>query len=73
MEGTKVCGEDAALRYTWPGRDEAFICIGCAPRLAAIADAMGLHLQMIPLYSGGDPNRPTCSQHVRVQAETESE
>ena len=43
------CGIAAAFRFTWPGRDEAGICWGHAPKLKATADAMGMHLQLIPI------------------------
>src|SRR5687768_398867 len=42
-----ACEAPAAYRYTWPGRDESFICEGCAPQLKRVADAMGLHVQLI--------------------------
>ena len=62
-----LCGEHAAFRYTWPGKDEAHICVNCAVRLQAVANAMGLYVQLIPLsYGAGDPiptSFPTCSQH----------
>lgn len=64
---TKVCGERAALRYTWAGRPEAFICIGCAPRLAAVANAIGYPLQMIPIGMEFEGEPRTCSQNVRVE------
>lgn len=43
------CSEFAAVRYTWPGRDESVACITHAVNLKGVADAMGLHLQLIPL------------------------
>lgn len=43
------CPEVAAVRFTWPGRDEASFCIACAVKAKAVADAMGFHLQFIPL------------------------
>lgn len=39
----------ASYRYTWPGRDEAFICGECVPKLRGLASTMGLHLQVVPL------------------------
>ena len=44
----EICGKPAAFRYTWPGRDEDQICADHAPHLAHVAEAMGLHLQLIP-------------------------
>lgn len=63
---TKVCGNPAALRYTWAGREEAFICILCAPRLSAVADAMSYPLQLIPISPVFEGVARTCSQHVKV-------
>ena len=44
------CDTDAFYRYTWPGRDEAGICVIHAIKAQGVAAAMGLPLQMIPLY-----------------------
>jgi hypothetical protein len=38
------CVFPATVRYTWPGRDEAFACLPHALQLL-----IGLHLQMIRL------------------------
>jgi hypothetical protein len=43
------CTNPGAFRYTWPGKNEAIICEKDVTRLLTIADAMGLHLQVIPL------------------------
>lgn len=45
------CDLPAAFRFTWPGRGEQTICAVHAVRLAYMAKAMGLPLQIIPLYS----------------------
>lgn len=51
--GQSGCENGAKYRYTWPGRDEAFVCEKCAAKLEAVAAAMGLYLQLIPLADGG--------------------
>ena len=64
------CGEMANLRYTWPGKDEAVICIDCAQKLTAVANAIGLHLQLIPITGRDviDPlDWPTCPRNVKKQ------
>lgn len=65
---THVCGEHAAFRFTWPGREEAFTCVEHAGQLRGVAMAMGFPLQLIPLaYRAGDsmPSEfPTCKQQV---------
>ena len=43
------CDAPPAFRFTWPGRNEAFICSIHALKAKQIAEAMGLHLQMIQL------------------------
>lgn len=45
----KTCKNLAKYRYTWPGRDESLICEKHVAKLAAVAEAIGLHLQIIPL------------------------
>ena len=46
---TVKCGEPAALRYTWPGKDESQCCINHAMQIKNVAEAIGLHLQMISI------------------------
>lgn len=55
-----ICGADAAYRYTWPGRNEAFICAAHSQGLRAVASAMGLPLQMIAV----EPEQHVCEQKV---------
>lgn len=43
------CEETAKYRFTWPGRDEAVICEDHVGKLQAVAKAIGLSLQVIPL------------------------
>lgn len=57
-----TCGKAAAYRYTWPGRDESLICEEHSGKLRAVATAMGLHLQLIPVEDG------ECSQRVSRNA-----
>jgi hypothetical protein len=45
----KQCQMPAFFRYTWPGRDENFVCSDHATKLLQIAQAMGLYLQLFPL------------------------
>ena len=44
------CTAAASYRFTWPGRDESYVCERHARQLRAIAAAMGLPLQLAPLY-----------------------
>jgi hypothetical protein len=45
----KTCSEDAKFRFTWPGNDEAAACEKHALVVEAVAMAIGLSLQMIPV------------------------
>ena len=55
-----ICNKDAAYRYTWPGRNEAYICEEHSNMLRAVAGATGLPLQLIPV----DPQSACCEQKV---------
>ena len=43
------CTQPAAFRFTWPGNDEKGICVIHVERAKMIAQAMGFHLQIIPI------------------------
>ena len=43
------CKNKAAFRYTWPGKDESYVCNECAGGLKMLSGVMGCYLQMIPL------------------------
>ena len=55
------CNNPAAYRFTWPGRDESFICYIHAPQLLRVAEAMGMPLQMIPVHES-DQEKEECRQ-----------
>jgi len=63
------CGKHASLRFTWPGKDESTICVEHGIQLQRIAEAIGLHLQLIPIsYRASDPiptEFPTCQQESK--------
>lgn len=64
----KECGEHGAVLYTWPGKDQSVACIEHATELQGIANAMGMHLQLIMLSSDNvsDPlNWPACQQKIK--------
>ena len=44
------CTNKAAYRFTWPGRDESFICEEHSKKLQAISNAMGMCVQLIPIF-----------------------
>lgn len=46
------CKNPGAFRYTWPGKDEAYICAEHVGQLKAVASAIGLYIQIIPLPEG---------------------
>lgn len=43
------CQEQAAYRFTWPGKDESFICEKHVGKLREVAEALGLYVQIIEL------------------------
>ena len=49
QKGNGGCKDIALFRYTWPGRDEAYVCGHHAIALENIAGVIGMHLQLIPL------------------------
>jgi hypothetical protein len=60
------CGNQATLRYTWPGRDESYICDSCADKLDAVAQAIGLHIQLLPISADAGQQ---CEQQVKSKGE----
>lgn len=70
MANYKVCGEPGEFRYTWAGRDEAFICQGCVGKLMAVARAMGYPLRIISCGAVFEGEPRTCSQNVKVVADS---
>ncbi len=52
--GNVLCEAKGRFRYTWPGKDEAVVCEGHASKIKAVANAIGCHLQMIPLSENMD-------------------
>ena len=71
METT--CQNHASYRFTWPGREESFICSEHVSKLQAVAQAMtGLRLLIIQL----EPEEKEilwCSQKVKVTPEPTSQ
>lgn len=61
------CPNPGAFRFTWPGRDEAFICATCVEKLKAVAAAMGLYLQIRPIP---EDEQWQCDQIVEVKGES---
>jgi hypothetical protein len=58
------CKNTPIFRYTWPGRDEAFICMYHSLRLQGVANAMGLYIQLIPMpiLTEDNSEEKICSQ-----------
>ncbi len=55
------CKNTAAYRYTWPGKDESYICEDHAGQLMNLANVMGLYLQFLPLPENTEIN---CKQII---------
>ena len=58
------CKNQAFYRYTWPGRDEDYICTEHVNMLRNISDAMGMYLQIIEL-DHDEQSAHTCGQFVK--------
>ncbi len=43
------CSSYAAVRFTWPGREESAVCAEHAVQLSGVASAIGLRLQLVPI------------------------
>jgi len=57
------CKNIAIYRYTWPGEQESFVCSDHYMKLTAIANAIGLPLQLIPLDTNIE--KIQCCQEVK--------
>lgn len=45
------CDKPAAFLFTWPGKNMAGICAAHAPKLLAVAGAIGIYVQLIPVLN----------------------
>ena len=61
---THICGEHAEFRYTWPGRNEAYVCEKHAMSVRNVATAMGFYVQLIRLTDDELKAGHTCTQEV---------
>ena len=61
------CQNIAVVRYTWPGHDENYACIDHAAKLRDVSEALGFHLQFIPIGvpTRGEVQLVQCQQEVR--------
>ena len=62
-DGYHQCTNLAVYRYTWPGKNEAYICEEHVGKLRAVAEAMGMYLQITPMKIL-DPQL-LCTQQVK--------
>jgi hypothetical protein len=58
-----ICDKPATYAYTWPGRDQSYICLRHAVYLRNVANAIGLRLQLTPV---ADDSTETCRQSVPI-------
>ena len=56
------CNKLGEYRFTWPGSNESFICCDHVGQLKAVANAIGLSLQIIPIENDIEK---TCQQEVK--------
>lgn len=71
--GQKDCREYARWRYTWPGKDEAYICDKHVRKLRSVVECVGMHLQIIPFQQAlvGQTDKELCDLSFDVQEEFE--
>ena len=63
MSEEKKCEGKATHRFTWPGKDESFICAKHLPQLQGVAAALGMPLQCVPVHES-DQDGETCKQII---------
>ncbi len=56
------CNNTASHKYTWPGKDESFVCLIHCIQVKTVAEAMGMYLQMILLKSEDHLKEPRCCE-----------
>lgn len=56
------CGAPSLFRYTWPGKDEVFVCVEHAAALERVVKALDFHLQLVMLLPDQLDNAPPCTQ-----------
>lgn len=59
----KQCNNVAEYRYTWPGKDESFVCFCHVGKLRAISESMGIYLQLVRIIANHD--EPFISQRCQ--------
>jgi hypothetical protein len=62
---SKQCKNPGTFKYTWPGRDESYICATCVEKLKAIAAAFGMYLQ---IRAVPEEEQSQCWQFVESEA-----
>ena len=67
MNKTEQCEFPPIYRYTWPGKDEDFICFQHSTILTQMAQAIGFHIQLIPLNGWQEQAKYKCNQQVKVE------
>ena len=60
------CPNRAYCKFTWPGKDQAFICYPCSLKLKAVANAIDLHIQYIFISQKDLENKEQCEQKVKI-------
>lgn len=67
MNEEKRCENAVMFRFIWPGRDEAYICLEHAEKLKGISNALGFHLQLIPVNGWQEQAKHQCNQFVKAE------
>jgi len=68
MDTKTQCENPCLFRYTWPGKDESYVCLEHTQGLLNLAHAIGLPLQMIVFQPDRNSHEwPNCKQQVESE------
>ena len=59
------CPNVASHRFTWPGREESFVCLGHYEKVRNISSAMGFPCQLIPIHES-EHDGELCRQELSI-------
>lgn len=69
----KQCENPAVYRFTWPGKDEDYICAIHAMKMEWVANSLGLYVQLVRLELDEMGQHQCCQMVTEEERETEEE
>ena len=64
MSKEERCTNPADFMFSWPGKAPSFICNEHVPKLRAVANAMGMKVNIIPLSKADKDMGIKCGQII---------